>query len=191
MFHYGKRVVKCLEKFLETISPFVSWISYTAYEIVKATCGTAVSYVTQTENQLGHTHVGQMCIYNFGKVHCLEAGREVQQIYCGCQELNTVIRTIHTVKKSENKYDILLECYWIYICMTFHRPHRQPNTYTGCIFDPPFSWSILQILHSLCKKGHQLEKSSSLAVVTNTRYALKKLPFIESSQFEKKVRKPR
>ena len=74
-----------------------------------------MSYVTQTENQLGHTHVGQMCIYNFGKVHCLEAGREVQQIYCGCQELNTVIRTIHTVKKSENKYDILLECYWIYM----------------------------------------------------------------------------
>ena len=163
----------------------MSWISYTAYEIVKATCGTAVSYVTQTENQLGHTHVGQMCIYNFGKVNCLEAGREVQQIYCGCQELNTVIRTIHTVKKSENKYDILLN-FFGYICRTFHCPHRQLNTYTGCIFDPPFSWSILQILHSLCKKGHQLEKSSSLAVVTITRYALKYLPSIESSQFEEK-----
>ena len=131
---------------------------------------------------LGTRTLGKCAFITLAKYIVL---RQVQQIYCGCQELNTVIRTIHTVKKSENKYDILLN-FFGYICRTFHCPHRQLNMYTGCILDPPFSRSIPQILHSLCKKGHQLEKSSSLAVVTNTRYALKKLPFIESSQFEEK-----
>ena len=132
---------------------------------------------------LGTRTLGKCAFITLAKYIVL---RQVQQIYCGCQELNTVIRTIHTVKKSENKYDILLECYWIYMYDISSSSSPTQHVYRMYFWPPFLLKHTTNFAFSVQKRAPTREKFIT-GGGDKYQVCMKKLPFKESSQFEKKL----